>query len=152
MFSISAYEDKHHDKLVGIWYRAVKQTHRFLTDEDFEFFHQLVRNGVFRDTAEIWVEMDEAGEPVGLIGLDGTMVDMLFVDPAHHGKGTGTRLLRHAEKLKGSRLRVDVNEQNEGALTFYKRYGFRPVGRSELDGTGRPYPLLHLELNRESDN
>ncbi len=39
---------------------------------------------------------------------------------------------------------VDVNEQNTQALDFYLRRGFHVVGRSPLDGQGRPYPLLHL--------
>ncbi|MGY0625916.1 MAG: GNAT family N-acetyltransferase, partial [Paraglaciecola chathamensis] len=42
--------------------------------------------------------------------------------------------------------KVDVNEQNPKALGFYQRIGFKVVGRSELDGQGKPYPLLHLAL------
>lgn len=42
--------------------------------------------------------------------------------------------------------RVDVNEQNEQALGFYRRLGFEVVGRSALDGQGRPYPLLHMSI------
>jgi putative acetyltransferase len=37
-----------------------------------------------------------------------------------------------------------VNEQNEGACAFYRKLGFRQVGRSELDDSGRPFPILHL--------
>lgn len=39
---------------------------------------------------------------------------------------------------------LDVNEQNEQAVGFYLHMGFEVAGRSELDGTGKPYPLLHL--------
>jgi putative acetyltransferase len=41
---------------------------------------------------------------------------------------------------------VDVNEQNEQALGFYRHLGFEVVGRSPLDGQGKPYPLLHMTL------
>jgi hypothetical protein len=41
---------------------------------------------------------------------------------------------------------VDVNEQNEQALGFYLRMGFEVEGRSELDSTGKPFPLLHMRL------
>ena len=41
-------------------------------------------------------------------------------------------------------LRLDVNEQNPAALAFYTAKGFTQVGRSEVDGQGRPFPLLHL--------
>ena len=43
---------------------------------------------------------------------------------------------------------VDVNEQNPQALAFYKRQGFRIVGRSAQDGQGMPYPLLHMVWQR----
>jgi putative acetyltransferase len=39
-----------------------------------------------------------------------------------------------------------VNEQNTAAVAFYKACGFVVEGRSELDETGRPYPLLHMRL------
>ncbi len=67
-------------------------------------------------------------------------------NPKYHGRGIGSRLINHAEKVKGSNLQVDVNEQNEGAYTFYKRFGFVQTGRSELDRSGRLFPLLHLIL------
>lgn len=68
------------------------------------------------------------------------------MDPLHHGQGTGTKLIRHAERLKGPGLQVDVNEQNPKAHTFYKKYGFVQIGRSELDGSGKPFPLIHMQL------
>ena len=43
---------------------------------------------------------------------------------------------------------LDVNEQNPQALGFYFRQGFEVVGRSEQDGMGQPYPLLHMRLKQ----
>jgi putative acetyltransferase len=43
-------------------------------------------------------------------------------------------------------LTVDVNEQNPAACRFYEACGFVVEGRSELDSTGRPFPLLHMRL------
>ncbi|MBB3127926.1 putative acetyltransferase [Paenibacillus rhizosphaerae] len=147
MGQITAYVEKDHDQLVDLWYRAVRETHAFLTEADIAFYRQIVDEQALK-LVEVWVEKDDSGVPLGFIGLDGSMVEMLFVDPDRHGQGIGTRLLQYAEQLKGSGLRVDVNEQNEGAYAFYKRYGFVRTGRSELDGSGRPFPLLHLELQR----
>ncbi|MBJ9992557.1 MULTISPECIES: GNAT family N-acetyltransferase [Paenibacillus] len=147
MGQITAYLEEDHDYLVELWYRAVRETHAFLTEADIAFYRQIVDEQALKHV-EVWVEKDDSGVPLGFIGLDGSMVEMLFVDPDRHGQGIGTRLLRYAEQLKGSRLRVDVNEQNDGAYAFYQRYGFVRTGRSELDGSGRPFPLLHLELKR----
>ncbi|UYO02030.1 GNAT family N-acetyltransferase [Paenibacillus sp. PSB04] len=147
MGQITAYREEDHDYLVELWYRAVRETHAFLTEADIAFYRRIVDEQALKHV-EVWVEKDDSGVPLGFIGLDGGMVEMLFVDPDRHGQGIGTRLLRYAEQLKGSRLRVDVNEQNDGAFAFYQRYGFVRTGRSELDGSGRPFPLLHLELKR----
>jgi len=49
----------------------------------------------------------------------------------------------HAKRGR-PRLRTTVNEQNRLAVGFYERMGFRVSGRSPDDGSGRPYPLLHM--------
>ncbi|TYP73335.1 acetyltransferase [Paenibacillus methanolicus] len=142
---IVPYQERDHDKVIDIWYQAVCHTHAFLTDEDIEFYRQMLQNGALKEV-EIWLEVNENNEPVGFIGLDGTKIEMLFVDPQYHGRGIGSRMIRHAEKIKGSHLQVDVNEQNDGACTFYQRLGFVQIGRSERDSSGRPFPILHLVL------
>ncbi|GIP22622.1 acetyltransferase [Paenibacillus sp. J22TS3] len=141
---ITPYHDNDHDTLVDIWYRAVCLTHTFLTETDIHFYRDIVQNGALREV-EIWVSRNENKEPTGFIGLVGTKIEMLFVDPEYHGMGIGSRLITYAQKLKGDTLQVDVNEQNDGACAFYKRFGFVQIGRSELDGSGKPFPLLHLE-------
>ena len=148
---IVPYQEQYHDQLVDIWHRAVVRTHTFLAEADIQFYHQIVRNGALREV-ELWMALNEAQEPAGFIGLDGTKIEMLFVDPDEHGKGIGRRLVQHAKTRNGGSLQVDVNEQNEGAYLFYKRLGFVRIGRSELDPSGRPFPLLHLELSDTRKN
>ena len=40
-----------------------------------------------------------------------------------------------------------MNEQNPQAIGFYLKMGFEVESRDELDGLGKPYPLLHLRLS-----
>jgi putative acetyltransferase len=54
--------------------------------------------------------------------------------------GIGRRLVDHVARP----TTVDVNEQNQAGVAFYRRLGFEVTGRSERDAEGRPYPLLHL--------
>jgi putative acetyltransferase len=90
------------------------------------------------------VAVDEEDRPIAFLGMSGAKIDALFVAPDQHGRGIGRRMIEHAQ-LEHSKLSVDVNEQNGGALAFYERMGFSRAGRSELDDSGRPYPILHLE-------
>ena len=72
---------------------------------------------------------------------------MLFIHPEYRGKGIGKTLLDYSiDKLKVTK--VDVNEQNEQAVGFYKYCGFEVIKRSELDSSGKPYPTLHMELKK----
>ena len=43
-------------------------------------------------------------------------------------------------------MQFDVNEQNLKALGFYLSRGFEQIGRSELNGQGKPFPLIHMRL------
>jgi putative acetyltransferase len=129
-------------RLLTIWEDAVRATHHFLSESDIDFYRPLVRDKAL-PLLEVWVAEEASGEPLGFIGLDNSKVEMLFVAPAHLGRGAGRSLLAHAQALKGA-LTVDVNEQNPAAHAFYKRCGFRDVGRSELDGAGHPFPLIHM--------
>ena len=70
-------------------------------------------------------------------------MEALFVHPCCRHAGVGRRLTRHAVVELGA-TRVDVNEQNQQAVGFYRRLGFEIEGRSEVDGMGKPFPLLHL--------
>ena len=128
--------------LLDIWLRSVRATHTFLTEDDIHSLLPLVRDAALVEL-ELWVLCSDAGAPIGFLGLSGAKVEALFLTPEHRGGGGGRMLLDHARRLKGP-LTVDVNEQNPEALRFFEACGFAVIGRSELDGQGRPFPLLHL--------
>jgi putative acetyltransferase len=131
-----------HARLLDLWLRAVRATHHFLSEADIQVFVPLLRDQYF-GMVELWVAAGADDAPAGFMGLDGSKVEMLFVDPDRHGLGTGRALLAHAAALKGA-LTLDVNEQNPGAVAFYRRCGFRETGRSPVDGMGMPFPLIHM--------
>lgn len=129
--------------LAEIWRRAVDATHDFLADADRDAIEGRLVAEFLPAVVLSVAEVD--GRVVGFSGVLGEKVEMLFVDPAAHGTGVGTALLERAVAEHGV-TEVDVNEQNGQAVRFYDRRGFEVVGRSETDGEGRPYPLLHLRL------
>jgi putative acetyltransferase len=131
-----------HPALLDIWLHAVRATHGFLTEAEIQAMLPMLRDQ-YLAAVELWVSAGPDGTPEGFMGLDGSKVEMLFVDPDRHGRGIGRALLAHAAALKGD-LTLDVNEQNPGAVAFYRKCGFRETGRSPLDGQGRAFPLIHM--------
>jgi Acetyltransferases len=129
------------DKLISIWCRSVDATHHFLSKEYRAELEELVSS--FLPEAPLWVAVTDADEPVAFMLLTGAHMDALFVDPDFRGCGIGNLLIEHALSLT-SNLTTTVNEQNEQAVGFYKKMGFRVTGRSEVDDLGKPYPLLNL--------
>ena len=121
---------------------AVRSTHDFLREEDFRYYKEQVP-AYFPQVTLVGFEQD--ARLTGFIGTADGNIEMLFVENASRGQGIGRQLVRHAiEVLQATR--VDVNEANTAALGFYERMGFRVVSRSERDGEGKPYPLLHMQL------
>ncbi|HWC44893.1 MAG TPA: acetyltransferase [Casimicrobiaceae bacterium] len=143
MFTIREARPGDGNALVDIWLRSVRATHRFLAEDDIQFFLPLVRELLASNQLELWVLESDTNTLIGFMGLSGTSLEAIFLDPDHLRAGHGRRLVAHARELKGA-LTVDVNEQNPSARQFYEACGFAVVGRSEHDGTGRPFPLLHM--------
>ncbi|QGY40124.1 acetyltransferase [Pseudodesulfovibrio cashew] len=135
-------------EILDVWEASVRATHDFLTEEAILYFKPLILN-TFLDAVELLCARDERGAILGFMGVAEESIEMLFIAPDSRGTGIGKALLSYGiEELKATR--VDVNEQNPQALEFYEHMGFEVVGRSERDGMGKPYPLLHMKL-RDND-
>ena len=133
---------RRHDavRVIEIWRDAVAATHGFLNPADRDEIENLVRD-LFTN-APLTLAVTASDYPVAFMLLDGAHMEALFVDPSHHGEGLGRMLVTHALAL--GPVTTDVNEQNSQAIGFYRRMGFSPCGRSDTDGQGRAYPLIHL--------
>jgi putative acetyltransferase len=129
--------------LLDVWLRSVRATHTFVSEEDIQSFLPQARDYLASSEPEFWVLCDDSGAIMGFMGMSGSKMESLFLAPEFHRRGAGRRLVRHAQALRDE-LTVDVNEQNSAARGFYEACGFVVEGRSELDETGRPYPLLHM--------
>lgn len=140
---IKLFTESDFSKIISLWERSVEATHHFLAKEDLEFYKSLVPR-FFPQVNAMYI-FEEDGIIKGFLGVSEEEIDMLFVDSKYFGRGIGKQLLIYAiEELKLSK--IDVNEQNTNAYEFYQHFGFRLVGRTETDGFGKPYPILHLEL------
>ena len=120
---ISRSRDNFLPELLTVWEDSVRSSHEFLSEQDIENL-----------------------KPMVLSALQAVpKLFCLFLASAWRGQGYGKRMICYAiDELKISR--VDVNEQNPHARRFYERAGFSVYARSERDGQGNPFPVLHMKL------
>jgi putative acetyltransferase len=141
---VSPVQVKDFPRILEVWEASVRATHDFISEADIQFFKPLVQ-GVLPQMPVLTCVRDNQRQVIGFLGLEGEKVEMLFIDPQWRNQGIGRRLLRQAIQVHGAKT-LDVNEQNPQAVGFYLNLGFEVVGRSETDGIGKPFPLLHMRL------
>lgn len=135
---------QHYPLLIEIWEASVRATHHFLPEENILTLKPLILEHYF-DAVELRCAFLEE-QLVGFIGVANENIEMLFIHPNWFRQGVGRALIQYAlDNL--SATKVDVNEQNPNAIAFYERLGFKRVGRSERDGQGEPFPLIHMTLD-----
>lgn len=131
-----------YDEITELWEASVRATHHFLSEADILFFKPLVRER-YLPAVELYAVRDGENRIAAFTGLSDTLVEMLFVRPEAQGRGYGKTLLEFAVHEKKI-VKVDVNEQNENALKFYEKQGFKVFARDETDAMGKPFPILHM--------
>ena len=129
-------------RLMEIWESAVLSTHDFLIEEDFLYYKE--RLPVYFQYVNLF-GFEQEGILIGFMGIAEGNLEMLFIDNKYRGAGIGKKLITYAiDNLQVTK--VDVNEQNVQAVDFYEYMGFNIYKRSNLDGEGKEYPILHMQL------
>ncbi|QDT92472.1 acetyltransferase [Gimesia algae] len=143
-FHISNLTSEDHPRALEVWEAAVRATHDFLDEEAIQSLKPLVQEACL-SSMPVYCVRDDSQSVIGFVGVESPKIEALFIDPAWRGYGIGRQLVKYAIDDLGAEL-VDVNEQNGQALGFYQHLGFEVAHRSDLDGFGKPFPLLHLKL------
>ncbi|MDX1416280.1 MAG: GNAT family N-acetyltransferase [Candidatus Promineifilaceae bacterium] len=128
---IRPYQDSDRAQVVSIWraskrkafpYVEVQQQYTHAQDDHY-FRSVIARN------CEVWLAEDD-GQIVGMMALEGDLIDQLFVAPSAQGQGAGTALLNKAAELSPERLRAYTFQKNHAARQFFEKHGFLIVGAS----------------------
>ncbi len=143
---IDKVQKEEYPTLVELWEASVRATHHFLKEEDIAFFKPLILN-TYLDAVELRCLRNTKREIIGFLGVAEQNLEMLFIHPNERGKGRGKALLLYSIN-EFNVNKVDVNEDNTQALEFYRKFGFEVYKRSELDSSGKAYPILHMRLNK----
>ncbi|WP_353151638.1 GNAT family N-acetyltransferase [Chryseobacterium sp.] len=130
-------------RIMEIWESAVQATHDFLTEEDFNYFKEIIPRD-YLPNLDVYV-ITENHDAKGFAAVEEDNLEMLFIHNDDRGKGYGKGLYEFMKEKTGL-TRVDVNEQNFQAIRFYEKMGFKQIGRSEKDSSGKDYPLIHMSL------
>lgn len=131
-----------HPRLMEIWESAVLNTHDFFKEEDFLYYEEQLP--VYFQHVTLF-GFEQEGILIGFMGIAEGNLEMLFIDNKYRGAGIGKKLITYAiDNLQVTK--VDVNEQNVQAVGFYEYMGFNIYKRSNLDGEGKEYLILHMQL------
>ena len=85
---------------------------------------------VVTDT-ELWLAENAEGEVVGMLVLDGSWLEQLYVEPTMTGHGIGSQLVEVAKRVRPDGLRLWTFASNVGAQRFYERHGFVAIRRTD---------------------
>ena len=77
---------------------------------------------------------------MGIVSVQGDLIENLYVLPSQQNKGYGTQLLNFAQGQCANAPRLWILNTNQGAKRFYERNGFRPTG-NVLHHSGGIYEL-----------
>lgn len=143
-YEIEKIRKEEYEEVVNVWEASVRATHDFLREEDIEHFKPLILN-TYLDAVDLRCIKNVHGKLIGFSGVSDHNLEMLFIHPKYRGHGIGKALLEYSIKVQKV-TKVDVNEENKQAIGFYEKFGFNVFERSELDSSGKPYPILHMKL------
>ena len=140
---LNIINNKDMKEILDTWESSVRATHDFLTEKDIESLIPLVEIGLKEVENIVCIKDNDIIK--GFIGIDKDKIEMLFIEDKYRGNGIGKKLIKYAIDKYNVKY-VDVNEQNKKAVGFYIHLGFKVFDRSEIDGQGNPFPILHMKL------
>ena len=90
----------------------------------------------------LWDEADETLAGFVTIDPESGWLDQICVHPERFGGGVGAALLAAARERSPSLIRLDVNADNDRAVRFYHKQGFKRLGPGQPSQSGRETLIL----------
>ena len=136
-FKLRPYAPTDEDATIALWQATWQQTYPAI---DFAtrvpWWRERWRNELVPN-AEIIVA-EQSGELAGFVTIDASgYLDQLVVDPAHWGGDIAGALMSEAKRLAPAGITLLVNIDNERAIRFYARNGFKYAGEDMNPISGR---------------
>lgn len=88
------------------------------------------------------------GRPVGYAAVREDWLEHLWIEPAYHRQGIGTKLLAWARESVASDLKIYVFTHNVQAIAFYRAHGAVEIASSDGRGNEERLPDLTLLIRK----
>jgi len=99
----------------------------------------------------LWNEAPQSLLGFVTIDPESGWLDQICVHPERFGGGVGAALLAAARERSPRLIRLDVNADNDRAVRFYQREGFRRLGPGQPSQSGRETLILEWRPPPRSD-
>jgi pimeloyl-ACP methyl ester carboxylesterase/ribosomal protein S18 acetylase RimI-like enzyme len=125
-------------EIADVYLAAFHATYAFPLAHTDDQVRAWIRDAVV-STNETWVAVADTAI-VGLLVLDGGILDQLYVRPGWWRQGVGSRLVKLAKARRPDGLELYTFQENTAARAFYERHGFRAVwfGDGSANEEGQP--------------
>ncbi|MDO3678542.1 N-acetyltransferase [Paenibacillus ehimensis] len=110
------------DILVELWLQESLTAHPFIDAQYWRANAEEMKTKYLPMADTIVIEED--GHVAGFVSMVDDYLAALFIDSRHQKKGLGKGLLDHVKQDRTA-IRLQVYRQNERAVRFYEKQGFR---------------------------
>jgi putative acetyltransferase len=134
------YQPSDEDAAIELWQRTWQQAYPSI---DFaarvDWWRTRWRNELVPNAAIIVAEQDQDHVLAGFVTIDASgYLDQLVVDSKHWGSQLATLLVDAAKQRSPDGITLLVNRDNDRAIRFYLRNGFKQAGEDINPTSGRP--------------
>lgn len=131
---IRTLQQKYIDQIMEIWLESTIKAHDFIPEKYWQDNYQTVKND-YIPISKTYV-YEEAGEIKGFISIiEENFIGALFVSSNCQNQGIGSKLIDYVSK-NFPKLTLAVYKQNEKALNFYLKKGFKIIEQVTNEDSG----------------
>ena len=130
---IRQLQNKDIDKIMGIWLESTIYAHKFISKEYWNENYNIVKD-VYIPMSKtfIYEDNDDIRGFISIINND--FIGALFVEKNYQSQGIGKSLIDYVKNLYDN-LSLAVYKENEKALEFYKKMGFKIISENINEDT-----------------
>ena len=130
---IRQLQNKDIDKIMEIWLESTIDAHKFISKEYWNENYNIVKD-VYIPMSKTFVYEDNDDIRGFISVINNDFIGALFVEKNYQGQGIGKSLIDYAKNLYDN-LSLAVYKENEKALEFYKKMGFKIISENINEDT-----------------